>query len=531
VEVGGYELKEVLGEGRTGRVYHAVRVADGAEVAFRQVRPHLAAEPGVADAVSAIARDCAGFKHHSLVPVLQSFSVQGAICVVEPLIVGETLAARLQRGVLPPAEAVSLAQQLCDALTELHDRGLHHGDIRPANVFLTDRGARLVGLGVADRTRRRRHERSMFGDPFDAPEVRDGSRGSASADLFALSATLHRALVGEQEWTSDPGGQEDPLVDVLKEGMGPTPMMRFPSAGELRRLLGAALGEAEAAEREREAAVRQERAERVAAQAPPPRQIPSWAPKAGLAAAAVLGAAAAVQLVLSLLPDVPDGMFEVTAGAASLGDHEGPRDERPGLTWEHPRYFLDLREVTVGEYRACVEAGECTGLGGRLPEGWNGTDDLPVVGATWMQANAWCQWAGKRLPSENEWEAAARLGGGRFPWGDDAADCGRARYGGREGGACGGEDTARPRAVPALEGLEAPADLAGNVWEYTASAYEATRGPGSGNVAAAGSSPLRVIKGGAWSTGPEDLRAAARVGVALDHWAGDVGFRCAADPE
>ncbi len=88
-----------------------------------------------------------------------------------------------------------------------------------------------------------------------------------------------------------------------------------------------------------------------------------------------------------------------------------------------------------------------------------------------------------------------------------------------------------PIPVPALEGLEAPAHLAGNVWEYTASAYEAGRTPGSGQVARSGSSLLRSIKGGAWSSGPAELRSSARLGVALDHWAGDLGFRCAADPE
>lgn len=531
MEVEGYKLKGVLGEGRTGRVYRGVRLADLSDVAFRQVKPHLAGEPGVVEAVSKLAEDCAGFQHVSLVPVLQSFSVQGALCVVEPLIEGESLAFRLERGVLPPEDAVSLGQQLCDALDELHGLGLHHGDIRPANILLTGRGARLVGFGVADRTRRRRHQRAMFGDAFDAPEVRDGSTGSASADLFALAATLHRALAGEQEWSNAPGGEDNPLLDVLKQGMAPTPMMRFPAAGEMRRQLVRGLRHAEDAERVRIESERRAFAEASApVDAPEPPGMPAWAPKAALGAVAVVVLIAALQILLSLLPDTPPGMFEVAAGADSLGDHTGPRDERPGLTWPHERYFLDLRETTVAEYRSCVEAGDCTGLGGRLPEGWNDLDDLPVVGATWLQANGYCQWAGKRLPSENEWEAAVRASGGRYPWGDEPPDCGRAHYGGDEGGACAGEATARPRRLPSIEELSAPVHLAGNVWEYTASAYEATRGPGSGTTARSGSSPLRTIKGGAWSSGEGELRGSSRLGVALDHWAADLGFRCAADP-
>ena len=76
-----------------------------------------------------------------------------------------------------------------------------------------------------------------------------------------------------------------------------------------------------------------------------------------------------------------------------------------------------------------------------------------------------------------------------------------------------------------------PQQSMGNVWEFTGSAYEAGRGPGTGNTARAGSSPLRTIKGGAWSAGASELRASARLGVALDHWAGDLGFRCASAPE
>lgn len=531
MEVEGYKLKEVLGEGRTGRVYRAVRLADLAEVAFRQVKPHLARDADVVDSVNSLARDCAGFKHVSLVPVLQSFTVQGAICVVEPFIDGQVLSERLKQGLLPAEEVVEIGIQLCEALEELHGRGLAHGDISPNNIVLTGRGARLVGLGVAARTRRRKHNQAMFGDPFDAPEVRDGSMPGAPADLFALSATLHRALLGEQQWGGGPGDEDDPLRTLLNQGMSPSPMMRFPGAAELRRQLIGAQREREKVEHQRVASERRAAAvERQEVADSAPFEVPAWAPKAGIGLAVALVLALGVQGLLSLLPDTPEGMVEVPEGTVSLGDHAGARDERPGLQWSHPRFFIDVREVSVAEYRSCVEVGECTGLGERLPPGWNDRDDVPVVGVTWLQANAWCQWADKRLPSENEWEAAARRWGGVFPWGDDPADCGRAHYGGYAGGACAGEDTARPRSLVPLEGLDAPVGLAGNVWEFTASGYDRKRGPGSGNTAASGSSDLRTIKGGAWSTSAADLRSAGRLGVPMDHWAGDLGFRCVSDP-
>jgi iron(II)-dependent oxidoreductase len=153
---------------------------------------------------------------------------------------------------------------------------------------------------------------------------------------------------------------------------------------------------------------------------------------------------------------------------------------------------------------------------------------------TWIQAQTYCRSIGKRLPSENEWEAAARTLGGRFPWGDLEPACGRAVYGEIAGGACdrgtGGEPG--PAAI-GPGGVEPEPEtvlhLAGNVWEFVDSDYAPSRGAGSGERSQPGASTLRVVKGGAYSTSAHDLRSAARLGVLIDHQADDVGFRCALD--
>ena len=156
----------------------------------------------------------------------------------------------------------------------------------------------------------------------------------------------------------------------------------------------------------------------------------------------------------------------------------------------------------------------------------------PVVGVTWLQASAYCARQGFRLPSENEWEAASRHFGGRYSWGEEEPHCGLAWYGGWDRGPCGSGEESRPRALREADlESERPVHLAGNVWEFTNSDYEPQRAQGTGELAAAGSSVLKVIKGGAFSTGAAELRSAARLGVELDHWAADVGFRCAGDPE
>ena len=108
-----------------------------------------------------------------------------------------------------------------------------------------------------------------------------------------------------------------------------------------------------------------------------------------------------------------------------------------------------------------------------------------------------------------------------------------ARYGRLEGGPCSLEDTGRgpvgAKASPE-EDVERPVHLAGNVWEFVDTDFSDTRGPGSGGPGDAGGSFLKVMKGGAWSSPADQLRSAARTAVQNDYWAGDVGFRCAADP-
>lgn len=547
MELRGYRLDEIAGDGRTGRVYRAERIADGAIVAFRQVKPRLAEVAGVTEAVVKLEADCRGLRNVALVPVVESFVVEGAICVVEPWLIGTTLKHRARDGALPPEEVLTLGVEMCEALEELHEDGNVHGDVQPGNIMLTSRGARLMGIGVADRTQRRRTSRSMFNDVFDAPELETTGKSSPSTDLFGLAATLDLALHGEVDSTTggfmlaEAGSGEDPLSGVIKEGMASHPNMRFKTAREFKRALmavqiGVSPKDPPPGSRKRAAADPEwADADGSAEFRPPPEE-----PKSELTRETKIAIAVAVGLavlgglgwwVLGLLPDVPDGMIEVPEGSAVLGDANGAQDEGPGSTWRHPRFFIDIAEVTVAEYRQCVDGGSCSPVGTRLKHRQVEENDA-VAGVTWLQASTYCGWAGKRLPSENEWEAAARHFGGVYPWGDEPPDCSRAWYAGREDDPCGEPGQApHPRpASGAVQETAVPLDLAGNLWELTASDYEPHRRSGSGELPPAGSSVLKVIKGGAFSTGAIELRSAARLGVEMDHWAEDVGFRCAAEP-
>ena len=120
-------------------------------------------------------------------------------------------------------------------------------------------------------------------------------------------------------------------------------------------------------------------------------------------------------------PVVPEGMVMVPAGAYTIGRDEGSELERPRHTVELPAFFIDRTEVTNADYKKFVDA-----TSHKPPVNWKGgayNADLanyPVTGVTWQDAVDYAKWAGKRLPTEAEWEAAARGSDGRrYPWGDD----------------------------------------------------------------------------------------------------------------
>ncbi len=247
----------------------------------------------------------------------------------------------------------------------------------------------------------------------------------------------------------------------------------------------------------------------------------------------LVGAAAGTCLLIPLLvllwPNNPGEMVSVTpSGAVTVGDPDGQRDERPGAGVMVEPFFLDRSEVRVSEYRACTQAQVCSAPSVPMPD----DGALPVTGVSWIQAQAYCRSIGKRLPSENEWEAAARRRGS-YPWGDEPPSCSRAHYGRLERGPCAEEGViAGPVAAPSPVSLEETEDLvhlAGNVWEFVDADYAPHRGAGTGGPAVPGQSALRVIKGGAFGSGAIQLRPGARVGVRTDYWAEDVGFRCAKD--
>jgi formylglycine-generating enzyme required for sulfatase activity len=224
-------------------------------------------------------------------------------------------------------------------------------------------------------------------------------------------------------------------------------------------------------------------------------------------------------------------MIRVPAGEFLMGSDAGEyEDEKPLHRVSLSAFFIDTYEVTVSRYAKFLEAEdhEPPFLWAQATDGNH--SEKPVIGVDWYDAYAYCRWAHKRLPTEAEWEKAARGADGRiYPWGNAAPTASHAKYGGRAWKGYG--TLARVGSFAAGKSPYGVYDLAGNAWEWVADRYEATyyqshdtrdpRGPSTG--------PLRVLRGGSWNSDAAILRAANRSGYVPSAKRSDFGFRCARD--
>lgn len=228
------------------------------------------------------------------------------------------------------------------------------------------------------------------------------------------------------------------------------------------------------------------------------------------------------QLLRGPMISVPRSVF--TMGCTE-GDTRCRDNELPPRRVTVEAFFLDATEVTVRQYTAFVRA-----TGSRLLDSTSFLQggDHPAVNVSWEDAKDYCEWVGGRLPTEAEWELAARAGttDRRYPMGNEI-DHSDANFVGVEG------DDAWSATSPVCSFPPNPwgfCDLVGNVWEWCDDRYTPTldKAPGHRDLDEA-FSLVRVIRGGSWIAERQHLRFSARQWYAPDFAMFNVGFRCAAD--
>ena len=522
------------------------------------------------------ARTLARLDHPRIVRVHRVIEAWGTAYMVMEYVEGRNLEEALKaEGPWPEARVRALLEALLPGVALVHAAGLIHRDVKPANVMLRADGTPvLIDFGSA-RYAAGAHSHSLTSvlTPGYAPfeQYQTGGKQGAWTDVYALGAVAYRALSGQAPVEATARVRADPLAPVSQA-----------AAGGVSESFAAAVTSALAVwpeDRPRDVAAwrAQWDAGAVPSPSPPPSLSPSPSPSpprpvnvrrpvlvlAGLAALVLAAGVAVVESMRELrrpgrvfrdcdtcpeLVVIPAGTFRMGSPASEEGrsDVEGPRHE---VTLRS--FAMGVKEVTFAEWDACVHGGGCNDdsfgyfLLGTL------SDDLdpgrsPMFGVSWEDAQAYVSWlsertgAAYRLPSESEWEYAAR-GGTTTPFhtgptistdqanyesayveqavisvSTDQASTDQANSGRRSSEYPG--PTKTPLGILPAGTFAANAfglyDVHGSVWEWTEDCWHETYAgaPSDGTAwTRGGNCDLRVLRGGSWFDDPRDLRSANRI--------------------
>ncbi|HZM24969.1 MAG TPA: SUMF1/EgtB/PvdO family nonheme iron enzyme [Anaerolineales bacterium] len=241
-----------------------------------------------------------------------------------------------------------------------------------------------------------------------------------------------------------------------------------------------------------------------------------------------------------VLVQVPAGEFEM--GSSRAEDPQASEEELPQHIVYLDSYWIDKTEVSNAQYAMCVaDAGACTkpvNNSSKTRGSYYDNSqyaDYPVIFVSWSQAAAYCEWADRRLPTEAEWEKAARGPDGRiYPWGSSfdgtlanycdvncQADWKDSRFDDGYG------DTAPVGEYPDGASMYGVLDVAGNVYEWVADWFEPYNRSRQTNPTGLVSGLEKIMRGGSWGDDPAHIRSAFRSRINADSWLDFLGFRCA----
>jgi iron(II)-dependent oxidoreductase len=220
-------------------------------------------------------------------------------------------------------------------------------------------------------------------------------------------------------------------------------------------------------------------------------------------------------------------MIEIAAGKFVFGNNDGPEDQRPRQIVDGAAFAINRTEITNRQYQLFLDAtGHRSAFYGGHP--LLGLDDRPVVGVSWSDADAFCRHYGLVLPSEEQYERAARgIGGDPSPWGSAPPDATRTNSGSDI--CCTGDDrdgyemTSPADSFPKGASREGVLNLVGNVWEWTSDFYAPYERDGGTRVAG----KFKVLRGGSWNSDRAHLTTTYRLAYDPDfRFAANGGFRC-----
>ncbi len=523
---GRYEIESLLGRGGMSSVYKARDKQLRRPVAIKILHPHLQENAEFLKRFEQEAASVAMLRHPHIVQAFDFNREGDTYYVVLEYVPGETLEQRLATLKeanlrLPLQDAIRILLSVCEAVAYAHAHNVIHRDLKPSNVILnllgqpvlTDFGiAKILSGGIVHTAM----GTTIGTAAYMSPEQVRGTRVDHRSDIYSLGVMFYELVAGEppfsgrsantimQKHLTEPMPDTDllrsnvpkPLVDVLKKALAKDPDDRHQSAselaadiervaqgltskatapdyaGEMGAFAQPRQGETRATQRDGEwqAAEKKRSSRRL--------RRPLYLGALGAALLVLCLAAGALVLLPRLNRALPpsSGMVRIPARVYTVGLASEEQNYAAPQEVSLDEYWIDRFEVTNEQYAAFLSdsGAPAPWPGGAIPAG---EENHPVQGVTWEMSRNYCEWADKRLPTEAEWEVAARgPEGWLYPWGNEP-DAATVPSGGTYDVGSAGSNRS-PFGV---------ADMAGNTWEWVDEPYAAV---GAGQ---------RVLRGGAYN--------------------------------
>ncbi|MDQ7839342.1 MAG: SUMF1/EgtB/PvdO family nonheme iron enzyme [Thermodesulfobacteriota bacterium] len=575
-----FRIDGILGEGGMGRVYEVFDLSFKGKAALKEMLIGASTAQELKEAQERFIRESnllLKLKHPKIPNIFDFFTIESRCFIAMEYIEGETLSEYLQKHPkLDEDKIVEIGLQICDILACLHSQNppVVYRDLKPQNLMITkDRYLYMIDFGIA-REVSSRTGTAIGTDGYAAPEVYE-NRLDVRSDLYSLGGVLHYALtMNDPEKRKPFTFKEHPVAKyrttkyewqtLLDKLLADNLDERYGNAKEVRSAIEALrdgkLVKSIAKKPSTSASrpVKQPCARKTVNKAQPPvspaaqvsvsvvpKTPPSTAPAVSRSPAPVVSQVAPapppfvaahygppVERV-NMLDNaevilIPSGDF-IMGSPAGVGSN----NECPQHNIYLDAYYIYKYPVTNKQFKQFIDTTGYKAEGIWENLGTRGTENHPVVSVTWSDAAAYCKWAGGTLPTEAQWEKAARGTDGRaYPWGNtwDTAKC---NWKNEQNVAdmmdmTEGRGTTPVGSFPQGKSPYGVHDMMGNVWEWCDNCYNEKHYESSPkqNPNETGKDGSRVLRGGSWcSESTEGLRCARRYSDSPEARYLNYGFR------
>ena len=565
--VGKVRIDKYIARGGMAEVYLGSHLTLERPVAVKFLHSYIEQDPDMHSRFQREARVVAGLRHPNIVQIFDFDDADGHPYIVMEYLKGPTLSTYLRRlherkERIPTHQVARLLKGLTAALDYAHEQGVIHRDIKPGNILLHNKAdeitvdnpltnnveAVLTDFGLVRIVNAASQTASglVSGTPaYMSPEQARGEKTDHRTDIYSLGVVLYEMLAGRVPFESESttsviymqinsppppiAGVSSDVQAVMNRALAKNPEDRYQSSREMAIDYYLSIGMTAQAETIREALPESLKTAPASIKRKPASN-PAWLGVGIVSLICLLALAAGAYILPRLMNAATETLSpEVTAPIASTSTSEGaPLPSAQGMvnipsgayeigkaptdgfhtspqSISLPSFWIDQYQVTNAQYQLYVDTGAPP------PEIWPSDPNHPVRGVTWDQANAYCGWKNKRLPTEAQWEAAGRGPGAApqlYPWGNDVTAGGQALL-------LPDQNTYQVGTQPFNKSISGVFDMVGNVWEWVGDPY---------STVPAG---FRILRGGRYGN-LQDL--AYRLAVAPDDaiYVKYAGFRCAA---